>query len=57
MGHDMFKVVNEHLVRSFPVYNKGDNNAGPSGGTRCLQYKLIAGEAGWSLKLIRNTTR
>ena len=57
MGHDMFKVVNEHLVRSFPVYNQGDNNAGPSGGTRSLEYKLIAGEAGWRLELIKNTTR
>lgn len=49
MGHDDFAVVEQYLVRSFPVYKDGDSNARPSGGTRQLQYKLELGEAGWKL--------
>lgn len=49
MGHDEFAVVDQHLVRRFPIYLKDDPNAAPSGGTRQLQYILEAGEAGWKL--------
>ena len=51
MGHDVFAVVESTLLRRFPVYLAGDSNAGPSGGTRQMQYKLTAGEAGWVLRL------
>lgn len=50
MGHDEFSIVEFMLLRRFPIYQPGDNNASPSGGTRQLQYKLVAGEAGWILK-------
>lgn len=50
MGHDEFRVVENTLVRRFPVYREGDTNAAPTGGTRQLQYKLEAGEAGWVLR-------
>lgn len=50
MGHDEFAVVENHLVRRFPVYLKADFNASPSGGTRQIQYRLAAGEAGWILQ-------
>jgi hypothetical protein len=53
MGHDEFSVVESTLVRRFPIYLDGDVNAAPSGGTRQLQYKLVAGEAGWILRLDR----
>ena len=53
MGHDEFSIVESSLVRRFPIYLKGDTNASPSGGTRQLQYKLLAGEAGWILQLDR----
>lgn len=53
MGHDEFRVVESSLVRRFPLYNPGDSNAGPTGKTRQLQYKLVAGEAGWKLRLDR----
>ena len=53
MGHDEFAVVENRLVRRFPVYLEGDTNAQPSGGTRQLQYRLEAGEAGWVLQLDR----
>lgn len=51
MGHDTFAVVENRLIRRFPLYNEGDSNANPTGGIRQLQYKLVAGEASWILKL------
>ncbi len=52
-GHDAFAVEGNTLVRRFPVYRQGDTNAAPTGGTRQLRYRLVAGEAGWLLKLDR----
>jgi len=49
MGHDTFAVGEGALLRRFPVYREGDNNAEPSGGTRQVQYRLEAGEASWRL--------
>ena len=49
MGHDTFAVGEGALLRRFPVYREGDTNAEPSGGTRQVQYRLDAGEAGWRL--------
>lgn len=51
MGHDEFAVVENRLLRRFPIYREGDTNATPGGGTRQLQYRLVAGEASWILKL------
>jgi hypothetical protein len=53
MGHDEFAVVEGTLVRRFPVYKDGDNNAAPGGGVRQMQYRLKPGEANWQLKLDR----
>ncbi len=53
MGHDQFAVVENRLVRRFPVYRVGDTNAAPSGGVRQLQYKLQRGESGWRLVVDR----
>ena len=50
MGHDKFLVGEGALVRRFPVYREGDTNSKPTGGTRQIQYKLKAGEAGWVLR-------
>jgi len=55
MGHDEFVVVENNLLRRFPVYVKGDINANPTGGTRQLQYKLKQGEASWVLELEKST--
>lgn len=49
MGHDEFVVAEQYLVRSFPIYQEGDANAAPSGGTRQIQYLLEPGEATWQL--------
>lgn len=53
MGHDEFAVVENRLVQRFPVYREGDTNANPTGGMRQVQYKLVAGEAGWRLVVDR----
>lgn len=50
MGHDKFLVGEGALVRRFPIYRDGDTNSKPTGGTRQIQYKLKAGEAGWVLR-------
>jgi hypothetical protein len=52
-GHDEMRTVEDTLARRFPVYKEGDAADTPSGGTRQLQYKLVAGEADWRLKLDR----
>ncbi|MDX8340373.1 MliC family protein [Draconibacterium sp. IB214405] len=51
MGHDEFAVVENRLVQHFPVYNEGDTNANPTGGTRQISYKLTEGEAMRQLKV------
>mgnify|MGYP001818840598 FL=1 len=53
MGHDEFAVVENRLVQRVPVYEQGDTNSSPTGGTRQLQYKLVPGEAGWILETDR----
>lgn len=53
MGHDEFRVVESTLVRRFPVYAPGDNNANATGGYKQINYKLKAGEAAWQLKPAR----
>lgn len=52
-GHDEFRVVENRLMRRYPVYLDTDTNAKPSGGKRQVQYKLVAGEAGWQLEIER----
>jgi len=42
MGHDTIKIENQKLVRIFPIYNKGDTNQNPTGGTRKLIYGLYS---------------
>ena len=56
MGHDEFTIIENSLARCFPIYKKGDANCCPKGGTRQLQYKLLMGEATWSLKLVKSST-
>jgi membrane-bound inhibitor of C-type lysozyme len=45
MGHDEFRVVENHLVQRFPIYSEGDTNANPTGGVRQITYTLEDGEA------------
>lgn len=53
MGHDEFEVMENTLVRRFPVYKAGDTNASPTGGWRQIQYKLKSGEAAWHFRINR----
>ena len=46
MGHDEFTIIENSFARRFPVYLKDDSNCCPKGGTRQIEYKLVAGEAG-----------
>ena len=56
MGHDTFKIEDQKLVRIFPIYNQGDTNQNPTGGTRKLVYGLYPGEAMWQLKVEKSET-
>jgi hypothetical protein len=56
MGHDTFKIVDQKLVRIFPVYREGDANTNPTGGKRKLVYGLYPGEAMWQLKIEKSET-
>jgi hypothetical protein len=56
MGHDTFKIEDQKLVRTFPIYNEGDTNKHPTGGTRKLVYGLYPGEAMWQLKVEKSET-
>jgi hypothetical protein len=53
MGHDEFEVMENTLVRRFPVYKTGDTNSSPTGGWRQIQYKLKPGEAAWHFRIDR----
>jgi hypothetical protein len=54
-GHDVFHVAESRLIRRYPIYLDGDTNAKASGGTRQVEYRLTAGEAGWVLAVDRIT--
>ncbi len=56
MGHDAFSVMEDNLVRRFPLYNENDSNANPTGGMRQLHYTLVPGEAAWLLKLVKGSS-
>ena len=56
MGHDEFTVMENTLVRRFPIYKKGDTNASPTGGWRQFQYKIKPGEAAWHFRIDRIET-
>lgn len=50
-GHDEFAIVENSLVRRYPVYKPDDANSNPTGGTKQIQYKLKPGEAMWQLEI------
>lgn len=51
MGHDEMAIVESSFCQRFPVYAEKDSNARPSGKIRQIQYKMMNGEAGRSLKI------
>ncbi|MDB4583083.1 hypothetical protein N9164_08020 [Draconibacterium sp.] len=56
MGHNNFYLEQEKLINAFPVYKKDDTNAHPTGGNRKIEYRLVAGEAGWILEAFQLIT-
>ena len=40
MGHDLFSVAEDRIVREFPLYHLVDSNAEPTDGQREIQYRL-----------------
>jgi hypothetical protein len=44
MGQDVFRVEDDQLLRSFPVYRPDDPNSTPSGGTRTVAYTMSPGK-------------
>ena len=56
MGHDIFTIEDQKLIRIFPIYNKDDTNQNPTGGKRKLIYDLYPGEAMWQLKIEKSET-
>ena len=56
MGHDTFKIEDQKLIRTFPIYKKSDTNQNPTGETRKLVYGLYPGEAMWQLRVERSET-
>lgn len=38
MGHDVFRIRNNRLIREFPIYRETDPNSTPTGGTRTIEY-------------------
>ena len=52
-GGDEFAVVENRLVRRFPLFPADSADPKPTGKMRQLQYRLHPGEAGWIFKLDR----
>lgn len=51
MGHDIYKIANGKLTRTFPIYNETDQNCCPTGGTRTISYTLAHQSKDWQLKI------
>ena len=50
-GNNNIAMVEGIIPQRFPIYKDNDTDDKPTGGMRQLQYKLIQGEASWTLKL------
>lgn len=51
MGHDIFYVENNKLMRKYKQYKKEDEQCCPTGEVQYLEYKLKSGEASWTLEI------
>lgn len=45
-GRDRFSLLEGTLLQRFPIYNTGDADDKPTGGTRTLMYQVTKGEGG-----------
>lgn len=54
-GHDQMSLMEGTVLRRFPIYNTGDADDKPGGGTRTLMYQLTKGESGaYKFTLLRS---
>lgn len=54
-GHDQFSLFNGTLIQKFPLYNTGDTDENPTGGSRVVQYQMATSESGKAyFKVLRN---
>ena len=51
MGHNNYRIEDNRLKMSYPIYLEDDTNSDPTGGTRIINYKLKAGEASWQMRI------
>jgi len=51
-GGDDFRISENRLVRTFPVYREGDADGSPGGGLRQVTYRLYQAGDGWKLMKI-----
>jgi len=49
-GHNKISLESGELLNTFPIYKKDDLNYKPTGNSKEVKYRLIAGEAGWILE-------
>lgn len=54
-GHDEFALVENTVVRRFPIYTVTGADTKPTGRMRQIEYKLKPGEASWQLVVDRIT--
>lgn len=50
-GQDEFAVVEGIIARRFPLFPEDRSKTEPTGKMRQIQYKLVAGEASWMLRI------
>jgi hypothetical protein len=50
-GRDEFAVVEGIIARRFPLFPEDKSKTEPTGKMRQIQYKLVAGEASWMLRI------
>lgn len=50
-GQDEFAVVEGIIARRFPLFPEDRSKTEPTGKMRQIQYKLVAGEASWLLRI------
>ena len=51
MGHDIFTLKKDILLRQFPIYKEEDSNTNPTGVVKTVFYHLVQGEASWQLNM------
>jgi len=54
VGRDEFEVVENELVRRFPLFQEQGMEMKPTGKTRAIRYKIKPGEATWQFYITKS---